>query len=91
MKTIYAVWHQAEGVVTSHLFVEPPTDEQMIALRAELARRHNRPDMEMRVRPILLLEPDEVPWSHLHEPASDGDGQASVDQTFTVSGEGTIE
>jgi len=79
MRTIFAVWHQAEGVVTSHLFYEMPTDEQMQALRVELEKRHNRPDMEMRVRHVQLLGADELPVFNV----------AAVNP-FGVSGEGSV-
>lgn len=89
MNIIYAVWHQAEGVVTSYMFAAYPTDEQMECLRRELERRHNRPDMEMRVRLVSLLDADELP--QFERPADElqsaNVGSLSV---FGVSGVGTV-
>jgi hypothetical protein len=79
MRTIYAVWHQAEGVVATHVFYELPTEAQMQALRGELEKRHNRPDMEMRVRPMQLLGADELPEFNV-----------VANEPFGVSGEGSI-
>jgi len=91
MTIIYAIWHQAEGVVTTHLFKEPPTEAQTRALRRELEKRHNRPNMEMRVREVQLLDPGEVPEFAERAPAS-GDAEALVAAAmFTVRGTGRIE
>lgn len=91
MTIIYAIWHQAEGVVTTHLFKERPTEAQTRALRRELEKRHSRPDMEMRVREVQLLDAGEVPEFAERAPAaSDAAAQAAL-AMFSVSGTGRIE
>jgi hypothetical protein len=40
MKTIYMLQHRAEGRITSHVFLNPPTEAQKAALIAELDKRH---------------------------------------------------
>jgi len=89
MKKIFAVWHQAEGVVTSHLFATYPSDHQMAALRRELERRHSRPHMLMAVREAVLLEADELP--EFPRPAGFGEStKAAAVPPFGVSGVGAV-
>ena len=77
--------------MTSHIFAQPPTGAQMEALHMELARRHDRPGMEMRVRPVPLLGPDEVPqFESRGGDSGDAAGLADV-AMFTVCGKGRIE
>ena len=89
MRKIFAVWHQAEGVVTSHLFASYPSDHQMAALRRELERRHNRPHMAMAVREVVLLETDELPEFSRPAPFEESSKTAAV-PPFGVAGVGTV-
>lgn len=75
MKTLYMLQHRAEGRVTSHVFAQPPTDEQKAAIVQELDKRHapvlamvskhidpDEADQWPKVIEISLMEtPDEIP------------------------------
>ena len=90
MRTIFAVWHQAEGIITSHFFEAPPTPTQLHTLRVELERRHNRPDMVMQVREVALLGPTELPELHTRQAGPvEPSGSAAVD-VFRVTGTGEV-
>jgi hypothetical protein len=62
MKTVYQVWHQAEGIVGQVAFGQPPTDAQVEAIRAQLAPKWpGFENCEMRVREVTLIEWAELP------------------------------
>jgi hypothetical protein len=62
MRTVYQVWHQAEGVVGQVAFGQPPTDAQVQSIRAQLAVKWPGFEAcEMRVREVTLIEWAELP------------------------------
>jgi hypothetical protein len=92
MKTVYMVWHQAEGVVPV-VFGQVPTDEQVHAIRDQLAVKWpGFEKCEMRVRSLDMIEWAELPVLEGIEapvPAAPG---ARVDMTkLTASATGFVE
>lgn len=43
MRTGFVIRHQHQGIVSAHVFESTPTDEQIVAVLSEIARRHAGP------------------------------------------------
>jgi hypothetical protein len=64
MAKVHMVRHQHHGVVTSHAFSEPPSEEQIAPIAAEAERIHGRPGRAtgwVRVVEVELMGPDDIP------------------------------
>jgi hypothetical protein len=93
-QTVYLVRHQAAGLLTSHIFLAPPTDEQVAPLRAECERLHGKihPKRQtpywIEIEEARLLK-GEIPVFPKRE---EGGGKANVAgvPNFSVSGTGTV-
>ena len=84
MKTVYMVRNQHAGVLTTHVFEQPPTEEQVAAMLPHAARVHaSAADGWGMVHEAQLLGPDELPQPPA-PPRRDPDGN------FVGSGAGTV-
>ncbi len=86
MRKVYMVRHQKAGIVTSHVFAEPPTPQQAAPIVAECERLHGRGGW-VSVHEADLLT-DGVP-SFPERGGGSTDTQASV-LPVAISGVGTV-
>lgn len=84
----YLYRHQHAGIVTSHVFTERPSDEQLAPLKAEAERLHGR-DGWSAIHEIDVVGPGELPFVP-PAPGSAGDGDGATVPPFSVDGTGTI-
>ena len=86
MAKVFMVRHQRAGIVTSHVFAQPPTDEQQAPIIAECNRLHGA---ELKGKPC---------WTSIHEaelvtteiPAFPARASEDAVKPVTVSGTGTV-
>ena len=83
MAKVFMYRHQHAGIVTSHVFSKPPTDEQLAPIIAECERLHGRAGWG-KIHEAEFLG-DEVPSFPKRE-----SGPARTPQ-FGASGTGTVE
>jgi len=87
MPKVYMVRHQKAGILTSHVFLAPPTDEQVAPLVAECERVHGRTGW-VQIHEADLMTAEDVP-SFPDRSAGAGKSNAAA-QPFGVSGVGTV-
>lgn len=89
MAKVYLVRHQKAGILTGHVFTEPPTLEQMAPLVAAAERLHGKEGWA-RVHEAELYGPGEIPELPTRpEVVAGGAGEAAAD-LFRGSGSGTV-
>lgn len=88
MAKVYMVRHQRAGIVTSHVFASPPTEEQVAPIVAECERLHGREGwVKIHEADLLLLT--EVPVFPERAPASGQENGAAV-PVVGIEGTGTV-
>jgi len=83
MAKAYMARHQKAGIITSHVFLNKPTDEQLKPIKDECKRLHGEGWMIIHEAELL----DE--GAPLFPKRESADGAKRVSE-FTVKGEGTV-
>jgi len=86
---VYMFRHQHAGIVTSHVFAAPPTDDQIAPIKAECERLHGRAGWGMIYEAEFMATDADVPSFPERAPAGGGDNAASVSAPV-ISGAGTV-
>jgi hypothetical protein len=87
MASVYLFRHQHHGILTTHVFAERPTAEQVAPLRAYCERLHGAGWDS--IHEATMVAPGEVPSIDM-PPSVDSSENKSAMQLFSVSGTGTV-
>lgn len=88
MANVYLFRHQKAGIVTSHVFASPPTDEQIAPMKTEVERLHGREGWGA-IFEAELMGPGDIPV--FPERAAGGSRENIASSAAqTISGTGTV-
>lgn len=88
MAKVFMYRHQRAGIVTSHVFLERPSEEQIAPIKAEMERLHGREGWGM-IHEADLMGLGDVPVFPERENSATRDN-AAVSSTPQISGTGTV-
>jgi len=89
MAKVYMYRHQKAGIVTSHVFASPPTEEQMAPIKAEVERLHGREGWGQIFEAEFVASTDEIPSFPPRDAGGATENKAAAAE-LAISGTGTV-